>query len=46
VAGFTRSVTFDGGPEKPAPRVKIIGPKADLVYDDAGKQIKLTNFRP
>jgi len=42
----TRKGRFDGGPEKPAPRVKIIGPKADLVYDDAGKQIKLTNFRP
>ena len=26
--------------------VAIIGAKADLVYDDAGKKIKLTNFRP
>jgi len=42
----TRTGEFDGGPEKPAPQVTIIGAKADLVYDDAGKKIKLTNFRP
>ena len=27
-------------------QVTIIGAKADLVYDDAAKKIKLTNFRP
>jgi polygalacturonase len=42
----TRKDKFDGGPEKPEAQVTIIGPKADLIYDDAGKQIKLTNFRP
>ncbi len=42
----TRKGEFDGGPEKPAAQVTIIGAKADLVYDDAGKKIKLTNFRP
>ncbi len=42
----TRKGEFDGGPEKPTPQVTIIGAKADLVYDDAGKKIKLTNFRP
>jgi len=42
----TRKGEFDGGPEKPAPQVTIIGAKAELVYDDAGKKIKLTNFRP
>ncbi len=42
----TRTGKFDGGPEKPAPQVTIIGAKADLVYYDAGKKIKLTNFRP
>ena len=41
-----RKGKFDGGPEKPTPQVSIIGAKADLVYDDAGKKIKLTNFRP
>jgi hypothetical protein len=41
-----RKGEFDGGPEKPAAQVTIIGAKADLVYDDAGKKIKLTNFRP
>jgi len=41
-----RKGEFDGGPEKPAPQVTIIGAKAELVYDDAGKKIKLTNFRP
>ena len=41
----TRNGQFDGGPEKPEARVKIIGGKADLVYDYDGKQIKLTNFR-
>jgi hypothetical protein len=40
-----RKGEFDGGPEKPAPRVKIIGAKADLVYDDDAKNVKLTNFR-
>ncbi len=42
----TRKGEFDGGPEKPTPQVTIIGAKAELVYDDAGKKIKLTNFRP
>ncbi|MFQ6008859.1 MAG: glycoside hydrolase family 28 protein [Candidatus Zixiibacteriota bacterium] len=42
----TRTGKFDGDPEKPTPRVTVIGAKADLVYDDAGKKIKLTNFRP
>jgi hypothetical protein len=42
----TRTGKFDGGPEKPTPQVTVIGAKADLVYDDAGKKIKLTNFRP
>ncbi|MCK4293515.1 MAG: hypothetical protein KAY65_09990, partial [Planctomycetes bacterium] len=42
----TRKGEFDGGPEKPTPQVTIIGAKADLVYDDAGKKIKLTNFHP
>ncbi len=41
-----RKGEFDGGPEKPAPQVTIIGAKAELVYDDAGKKIKLTNFCP
>jgi hypothetical protein len=41
-----RKGEFDGGPEKPAPQVTIIGAKAELVYDDAGKKIKLTNFHP
>jgi hypothetical protein len=42
----TRKGEFDGGREKPTPQVTIIGAKADLVYDDAGKKIRLTNFRP
>jgi hypothetical protein len=42
----TRRDKFDGGPEKPAAQVTVIGAKADLVYDDAGKKVKLTNFRP
>jgi len=41
-----RKGEFDGGLEKPTPQVTIIGAKADMVYDDAGKKIKLTNFRP
>jgi len=41
-----RKGEFDGGSEKPTPQVTIIGAKADLVYDDAGKRIRLTNFRP
>jgi hypothetical protein len=40
-----RKGKFDGGFEKPTPQVTVIGAKADLVYDDAGKKIKLTNFR-
>ena len=40
-------ISYTGsGPEKPGPQVTVIGAKADLVYDDAGKKIKLTNFRP
>ncbi len=42
----TRKGEFDGGPEKPEAQVKIIGAKADLVYDDDAKNVKLTNFRP
>ena len=42
----TRNGKFDGGPENPEPQVTIIGGKADLVYDDTGKKIKLVNFRP
>jgi len=42
----TRKSGFDGGYEKPEPQVTIIGAKADLVYDDTAKKIKLTNFRP
>ncbi|GAI50779.1 unnamed protein product, partial [marine sediment metagenome] len=42
----TRKGKFDGGPEKPAPQVTIIGARAELIYDDTGKKIKLTNFRP
>ncbi|MBA7655980.1 hypothetical protein ES703_63893 [subsurface metagenome] len=42
----TRTGKFDGGPEKPTPQVTIIGASAEVVYDDAGKKIKLTNFRP
>lgn len=40
-----RKGEFDGGPENPKPQVTIIGAKADVVYDDARKQIRLTNFR-
>ena len=42
----TRKSEFDGGPEKLEPQVTIIGAQAELVYDDAGKKIKLANFRP
>jgi len=42
----TRKSGFDGGFEKPQAQVKIIGAKADVVYDDDAKQVKLTNFRP
>lgn len=42
----TREGEFDGGPESPAARVTILGGSAELVYDDAEKTIKLTNFRP
>ena len=41
-----RKDKFDGGPEKPQAQVKIIGAKADVVYDDDAKKVKLTNFRP
>ena len=41
-----REGTFDGGPESPEARVTILGAKADLTYDDEGKKVKLTNFRP
>jgi len=40
-----RNGKFDGGPDNPNPQVLIMGGKADLVYDDAAKKIKLTNFR-
>ncbi|MBW8035965.1 MAG: glycoside hydrolase family 28 protein, partial [Planctomycetes bacterium] len=42
----TRTGKFDGGPENPTPQVTIIGGNAELVYDDAEKKIKLTNFGP
>jgi len=42
----TRTGEFDGGLEDPKPQVTIVGANADLVYDDDGKKIKLTNFRP
>ncbi len=42
----TRTDKFDGGPENPKPQVMIMGAKAKLVYDDAAKKVKLTNFRP
>ena len=42
----TRKSGFDGGYEKPEAQVKIIGARADIVYDDDTKQIRLTNFRP
>ena len=41
----TRKGEFDGGPESPEPRVTIFGARADLVYDDAKRQVRLTNFR-
>ena len=41
-----RKDKFDGGPEKPEAQIKIIGAKADVVYDDDAKKVKLTNFRP
>jgi hypothetical protein len=40
-----RNGKFDGGPENPRPQVTVIGAKADLIYDDIAKQIKLTNIR-
>ncbi|MHC4679666.1 MAG: glycoside hydrolase family 28 protein [Planctomycetota bacterium] len=42
----TRNGEFDGGPENPKPQVLIMGAKAELVYDDDAKKVKLTNFRP
>ena len=41
-----RNGKFDGGPENPKPQVLIMGGKAELVYDDAAKNVKLTNFHP
>ncbi len=40
----TRTGKFDGGLEDPTPKIIIIGDGADVVYDDAAKKIKLTNF--
>ena len=40
-----RNGIFDGGPENPKPQITVIGARADLVYDDQAKQVKLTNFR-
>ena len=37
----TRSGKSEGGSEK----VRVVGAQAELVYDDANKQVKLTNFR-
>ena len=42
----TRKSGFDGGYEKPEAQVRIIGARADIVYDDDAKQIRLTNFHP
>jgi polygalacturonase len=42
----TRKSGFDCGFEKPDAQIEIIGARADLVYDDNAKKIKLTNFRP
>ena len=42
----TRKSKFEGGYEKPESQVTIIGANAELVYDDPGKKIKLTNFHP
>jgi len=39
-----RNGKFDGGPENPKDQVLIMGGKADLVYDDDAKTVKLTNF--
>ena len=39
-----RNGKFDGGPENPKPQVLVMGGKADLVYDDAAKNVKLTNL--
>ena len=41
----TRQGVFDGGPESPQPRVRVIGAKVELVYDDDAKQVKLMRFR-
>ncbi len=41
----TRNGIFDGGPEHPEPQVIVVGARADLVYDDTAKQVKLTDFR-
>ncbi len=40
-----RKSGFDGGFDKPEPAVEIIGGKAELVYDDGAKQVKLTKIR-
>jgi hypothetical protein len=40
-----RNGIFDGGPEHPQPQVTVVGARADLVYDDTAKQVKLTDFR-
>ncbi|MHC4750638.1 MAG: glycoside hydrolase family 28 protein [Planctomycetota bacterium] len=42
----TRKSKFDGGYEKPDSQVEVIGAQADIIYDDAAKQVKLTSFRP
>jgi len=39
-----RKGEFDGGSEKPGAQVTIIGAKAEVAYDDAAKEVKLTNF--
>jgi hypothetical protein len=40
-----RNGIFDGGLGHPQPQVTVVGARADLVYDDTAKQVKLTDFR-
>ena len=41
----TRGGNSERAPERPESLVSVIGAKADLLFDDARKEIKLTNFR-
>ncbi|NQV35792.1 MAG: hypothetical protein HQ515_24080, partial [Phycisphaeraceae bacterium] len=40
-----RNGIFDGGPEHPEPQVIVVGARANMVYDDTAKQVRLTDFR-